>query len=56
MKLSMGLAVTVALKKDFKIFTSHDFSKRNKNGLREIVKSVKYVAISEFTCQDTMYD
>ena len=56
MKLTMGLGVTVALKQDFKIFTSHDLSQRHINGLRAIVKSVKYVAISEFTCQDTMYD
>ena len=55
MKLIMGLGVTLALKQDFKIFTSHDFSQRNVNGLREIVKSVKYVAILELTCQDTMY-
>ena len=56
MKLTMGLGVTVALKQDFKIFTNHDFSKRHISELRAIVKSVKYVAILEFTCQDTMYD
>ena len=56
MMLTMGLGVIVVLKQDFKIFTSHDFSKRNKNGLREIVKSVKYVATSEFRCQDIIYD
>ena len=56
MKLTMGLEVIVPLKQDFKIFTSHDLSQRHINGLREIVKSMKYVANLEFMCQDTMYD
>ena len=56
MKLTMGLGVTVVLKQDFKILTSHDLSQRHINGLRGKFKSVKYVATLEFTCQDIMYD
>ena len=56
MKLTMGSGVTMVLKQDLKNFTSHDLSQRHINGLRVIVKSVKYVATLEFTFQDTMYD